>query len=365
MEPAGGPLSAIIYMAMLLLLLAAAAAAAKPSRPANPTNVTVFGLRPYELSHPLLATNYDWGDAGGDIFFLMTDVLSLPYACNVSNNSWWACRQRGALGHDQVYTELVLEVDGSLLPDGTLDGATYADCNPDGSVPPHFNCDCLHHRAAAPGAAPGVLRSAAARLQSHQRYRCDMGPAYVHCGDFTHRNLTTNLSMSACVSCFMDATGCSRGAVWDRCAYLSTKVSCEIFGAEPIPARYCGADRSDGSKLTEACPSCADGCSGVWDHWKSSTARVLGGNWYSTADEGDCDDPAAPGCGWRVLQHIKTVNATCANNNLIAAVETRGKKCFINGGCPKLSDGSGAYDRSTNCWVECFFSAVLGPAPPT
>ena len=76
----------------------------------------------------------------------MTDVLSLPYACNVSHNGWWACHQRGALGHDQVYTQLVLEVDGSKLPadDGTLNGATYSDCNPDHSVPPHFRCDCLH-----------------------------------------------------------------------------------------------------------------------------------------------------------------------------------------------------------------------------
>jgi hypothetical protein len=25
--------------------------------------------------------------------------------------------------------------------------------------------------------------------------------------------------------------------------------------------------------------------------------------------------------------------------------------------------GDGSYDRSTNCWVKCFFSAVLGPTP--
>ena len=42
------------------------------------------------------------GDAAGDIFFLMTDVLALPYACNISHNGWWACKQKGALGHDQV-----------------------------------------------------------------------------------------------------------------------------------------------------------------------------------------------------------------------------------------------------------------------
>eukprot|EP01044_Picomonas_judraskeda_P020120 COSAG03_NODE_4397_length_1566_cov_25.242672_2_plen_114_part_01 len=111
-------LAALVVAACAQLRLSDARAAGalhyKPARPRNPTNQTVYGLRPYNLSQPLLATNYDWGDAGGDIFFLLTDVLSLPYACSVSNGSWWACRERGALGHDQVYTQLVLEVDGDL-----------------------------------------------------------------------------------------------------------------------------------------------------------------------------------------------------------------------------------------------------------
>ena len=146
----------------------------------------------------------DWGDAGGDIFFLMTDVLSLPYACNVSHNGWWACHQRAALGHDQVYTQLVLEVDGAKLPadDGTLDGATYSDCNPDHSVPPVFNCDCLHRHA--PDNNLNLLQHSDSHSQTPAG--CDMGPAYGNCKAFMHKNLTTNLSMSECVSCFMDST---------------------------------------------------------------------------------------------------------------------------------------------------------------
>ena len=309
----------------------------------------------------MLADNYNWGDAAGDIFFLLTDVLSLPYACNVSHNGWWACHQRGALGHDQVYTQLTLEVDGShLCPAASaadaahgLDCATYADCNPD-KTGDHFYCDCIHPR---PPPAP-----APRRLRDPSPGHCDVGPAYQQCHDIVHRNSSQRPNMSACLSCFTAATGCSAGAVWDRCAFLSTKVSCAKFGVEPVDLRYCGASRA-GSNLSEACPSCADGCSGVWDHWKSSTARVLGGFWYSTAAEGNCDSPSAVGCGWRVLEHIKTVNASCANDNLIALVEKRGAECFANGGCPKLAGSATEYNRSTNCWVECFFSSVLGPTP--
>ena len=180
------------------------------------------------------------GDAAGDIFFLMTDVLSLPYACNVSHDTWWACRQRTALGHDQVYTQLVLEVDGThvckdddlLYGEGCL---TYADCNPDQTPPPNttFRCDCIKSHqsddtalalaAPAPPAAGGG---------------CDLDKGSSQCRHISHRNLSNMPNMRACVDCFTAATGCSVGAVWDRCAMLS-KQSCSVFGVEPIDARYC------------------------------------------------------------------------------------------------------------------------------
>ena len=186
--------------------------------------------------------------------------------------------------------------------------------------------------------------------------------------------LSLSLSLSLSLWCRLRTTECVRARP-------------SLFVVESLS--FSVSVRSD-SNLSEACPSCADGCSGIWDHWKSSAARVLGGNWFSTysvafcdiyakqststgeivfidmhgagtAQEGNCDDPSAPGCSWRALEHLKTVNASCANDNLIATVENRGAECFSNGACQKLSDGS--YNRSTNCWVKCFFSAVLGPTP--
>jgi hypothetical protein len=36
-----------------------------------------------------------------------------PYACRISRNQWWACKEQTTLTHDSVYTQTVLEVDGN------------------------------------------------------------------------------------------------------------------------------------------------------------------------------------------------------------------------------------------------------------
>ena len=176
----------------------------------------------------------------------MTDVLSLPYACNVSHNQWWACRQRTALGHDQVYTQLVLEVDGTHIcdDDDLLYGEgclTYADCDPDQTPPPGttFHCDCI--KSHKPDAVLALATSAP------PTGGCDFDKGYSQCRHISHRNLTNMPNMSACVDCFTAATGCSVGAVWDRCAMLS-KQSCSVFGVEPIDARYCAGLQNLGAE---------------------------------------------------------------------------------------------------------------------
>ena len=54
-------LAALSLAGAALGLRASAASGSKPSRrPQSPTNVTVWGLRPYLLSHPTHATNFNW-----------------------------------------------------------------------------------------------------------------------------------------------------------------------------------------------------------------------------------------------------------------------------------------------------------------
>ena len=78
--------------AALLGAQLAATASAAAAIPPNAINVSVISLRPYNESTDL--TNKDSADAGGDLFFYITDRFVQPYGCRHSNNSEWYCSVR-------------------------------------------------------------------------------------------------------------------------------------------------------------------------------------------------------------------------------------------------------------------------------
>jgi hypothetical protein len=92
-------------------------------------------------------------------------------------------------------------------------------------------------------------------------------------------------------------------------------IPCDVVGKADIQVRY---------------PTCADGCNYPNDQWKSDLSKMLGGLWYSTPAEAECGNPAAKGeCRWAQRAVEKTVNASCANGKVMAAVQTRGAHCFV------------------------------------
>jgi hypothetical protein len=91
----------------------------------------------------------------------------------------------------------------------------------------------------------------------------------------------------------------------------------------------------------------------VQDWWKYNASQLVGGLWYSTQAGGKCADaraePAAAGdsCTWRVVQTIKTINATCANDALFTAVRGKDPACFAR--C-----GADDFNVTSDCFLECF-----------
>ncbi len=57
---------------------------------------------------------------------------------------------------------------------------------------------------------------------------------------------------------------------------------------------------------------------------------------------------------WRQVQKIKTVNASCANNNFVKAVQEAGTKCF-----EKCSPTDRA-NVTSDCSTLCVFETILG-----
>lgn len=112
---------------------------ATPARPANAVNLTVFALRPYNLSATL--DNKNTADAKGDIFFYLGDRFQTPMACR-HDPSWYMCRNERDLARDSVYTETVVEVDGTFggCPTGARACSHYAACNPTDATGETWRC---------------------------------------------------------------------------------------------------------------------------------------------------------------------------------------------------------------------------------
>jgi hypothetical protein len=184
---------------------AVAKAAAAERRPPHATNVTMYNLRPATYAQDL--RDKDSADAAGDIFFYIADRLVAPYGCRHSGGHEWFCSGMATmLEHDQVYSQIVVEVDGRFggCPSGANNCSAYRDCNPDPSDPTgvKWRCgfgDACPYKPAPPppppfarqqlpaAAAAARPRSRPVRLAALRRGE-DSPPPYWRCSEFVEQS---------------------------------------------------------------------------------------------------------------------------------------------------------------------------------
>ena len=289
--------------------------------PPRAQNITVTALRPINQSVDLV--NKDSADLAGDLFFYITDRFVIPYGCKHSGNQEWYCSpaQRALIdAPDQVYTQVLIEVDSSF------GGCPSGDCTCDPSkVEPDGRSSCATESCSSQSNTTNCAKYADCNPNSEGEFHCGCGP----------RQCWKNHQGK--VQCY-------------------SPPPCNVTGKVTIASRYCSRQPSG------ACARCADGCRGVWSHWKSQTAQLLDGLWFSTPAAGNCDavQPIAGAtCAWRQLQTKKTISADCANGRVHEYIESVAN-CFG----PRPAAG---YNRTTDAYVECSFRTLLGidPLRPT
>lgn len=97
-----------------------------------------------------------------------------------------------------------------------------------------------------------------------------------------------------------------------------------------------------------------------------NAAQKLGGIWYSTLKQGNCDRPESASlpqanCTWRIAEVAKRVNKTCQESKVFDVVEKEGAQCFA--GCSH--DGKVHRNLTDGCWTRCFYDTALGPNSST
>jgi hypothetical protein len=142
--------------------------------------------------------------------------------------------------------------------------------------------------------------------------------------------------------------------VWDRrgpsCNYTCFRPALEPVSDGVGVERVCGMGRWPWSHGCLMAPRPVPIVSEAhWDYWNWNLAArfgdAAGGVWYSLPSKGEGRD-------WRRARVLKATNARCHARRVDAAVAEAGSGCFST--CPMPAN------RSSGCWIDCWFETVLG-----
>eukprot|EP01048_Picozoa_sp_COSAG05_P000283 COSAG05_NODE_7_length_42457_cov_58.929152_40_plen_152_part_00 len=93
------------------------------------------------------------------------------------------------------------------------------------------------------------------------------------------------------------------------------------------------------------------------DIYAPALSSLLGndtsGFWYSNLHEGDCDNPDAVACRWKLQKTLVSKNASCVNEMIIKTVLARPNPCWAN--CTSAE----MHNRTTDCWIDCFLRTIM------
>jgi len=304
-----------------LLAMAALGPSAAQIAPEYARNVTVYHLNP--VTAGAVPVNMDTGDALGDLYFYLGQFL-LPLECkNQSKHvrAHFDCDNPEREGNKLVVTKVDMEIDSR--------STYYSACNLCNGTDPFtqqpckvgtYVCDCF---------ASWENKSA----------HCDptrVGSESIK-DHFAPHQTTPQCKAAltkACASSQSDSKKCS---------------SCVKLHQKGLAAASCVE-----GDLELFCPSSWGRCNATspeWMCWGENIPRKTDGTWYSTLEQGLCNNTSPMGsCGWKVLS-TQTVKEPCLKNKLITHVESTSPTCF--GSC-------GPRNTNSSCWIGCFFDTLLG-----
>ena len=96
-----------------------------------------------------------------------------------------------------------------------------------------------------------------------------------------------------------------------------------------------------------------------WEQYMRDLACHLNGTWYSSGTgeaggKGMCKGNKLEKDCWWHAEHVRTVNQTCVDDNVVAAVQAVRPKCWND--CPN-NQGT---NITSACYLECLFDTMIG-----
>jgi len=352
------------------------------------TNITIYRLTPKNYTG---VTNMDTGDAAGDVMFGLNQLL-LPQLCPANPDFTW-CANRQYLSDGtakMVYTEFVVEADARM--------GDYNACNPS-SKTGIFECQTWSANAGTPRACAAGFEMFhedclnGTVLESFETKTCSVSEAEgaccaactkagAHCGGWNlmpksnkgtytcqvlaaDDNLKEWSGAQATVGCKAANADPNSYACWYADPHYNTsfagdcdpeKCTCDAISNRTVgyePHAMCWNHKQQlkagfaGLQLAEH--------HSKWFGYVGELGCLMDGNWYSTQKAGQCSGKVVDvNCWWRLAETHRTVNSTCVDDRIVAAVQKRRPECWEV--CPQPTN------RSSACYLSCLFETMLGNA---
>lgn len=289
-------------------------------------NITMYHVNP--LSAGTIPLNMNSGDPAGDLFFYLTQFL-LPLECSADPMDWLS--KFDCSNPEQVSAELVVtKVD--MVIDSRFTG--YRLCNLCNGTDPIWEKPCkvgsYHCDSCTAPIRSQLFKRGCDQSFVGKESVIDLKVPEATCGKTLQRTCgryvgQSTLATARCLACL---AWNHRAISEEKCTATSAMSFCS-----PTVSRPCGEGARD------------------FECWRENIGRKTGGVWYSTLEEGMCQPTSDhQSCSWKVLS-TSTVREPCLRQSIMKMAEKASPDCF--GAC-------GLRNTSSTCWINCFFTTLLG-----
>lgn len=321
---------------MLLSLVMISCAYGAQLDPRFAKNVTLYHVN--QRNYSVAPRNMNTADVNGDIYFDLR-TKALPLECGPwKDMSFWSRIDcvNGEVNVDPkllAVTKLVLEVDTRY--------GDYADCNLNTDTG-DYECDCenVPDNCTALNVHDGGKKC-------NNSNGCAWDSLDQRCESYGCPNIT-------------DQSDCTQG--YRKCVWSTSGVCHDPPGLPPV----CNATLVGFLNLSNVNwgrhAHSGQHLSPI-DYWHGNTLSKTNGFWYSTDADGECrdDDPHQTFCSWRLVGLVKKVAKDCSDDKIDNTIIDGDRTAPWGARCYDHCSPSDFHNKSSECWIRCFYNNVLGP----
>lgn len=330
-------------ISLAVALLVAPRTQAGVVNPKYAVNLTLYHVN--EKNYTSSPRNMNTANIDGDMYFDLR-TRGLPLECGPwVNQSFWS---RLDCVNNEVNVDASLLAITKLIITADHRWGDYADCNIDDDTG-LYSCECED----APDNCTAFNPPGGGPASPKQQNNCNFANGCAYDSDDDRCEVYGCANISSRLDCVQGYHRCEwTGSACKPPPGPTPVCNGSLVGRLDLSKQDWGRHSHHGHPLTPI------------DYWHGNTLSKTFGWWYSTWAEGECkpDDPTQGFCSWQLTEVVKKIGKTCSDDAIDATIVAGDKSAKWGAQCFDKCSSADQKNTTSECWIECFYSNVLGPA---